>query len=206
MLHLFCSFEFVYFDYFSRFAYPKIKRNKLPTWNPLAKVIALFENTYEHDVLNEKITKILRDALSKNMINTFVISYRYNTDIVQAHTWYPYEENNCANDIRKLHLIDECQYSDQMPTEPIITTIAKVKKKIPNNLHGCELHIAGSVNEPFVFYETDTKDFVEGTEVLMARTISQALKMKPIFFHINETRENRIISNETGIYSTLLQR
>lgn len=178
----------------------------MPTWNPLAQVVALFVHTYEDDELMDRMTVILREFLHRKLFNVNVISYRYNADIVQTHTWYPYEGTNCADDVLNIHLIEECVYSDETPYEPIFTVIEPLKRKIPFDLHGCELRIAASVTEPFVFYDAAKDAFDIGTEVLMTRTIAQALRMQPKFLRINETRENRVVSNETGIYSLLLKR
>lgn len=176
----------------------------MPTWNPLAQVVALFINTYEDEQLLSRMKSILQTFLSRHMINVNVISYRYNSNIVQAHTFYPYDGENCAQTVVELHLIEECGYSDEMPFDPAITIINQLKPKIPNNLHGCKMHITSSIIEPFVFYDRRSESFNMGTEVLMLRTITSALKMEPVFTRINETRENRAVSNETGIYSTLL--
>lgn len=147
---------------------------------------------------------ILQTFLSRHMINVNVISYRKNSNIVQAHTFYPYDGENCATNVVELHLIEECKYSDEIPFDPTITVIHKLKSKIPNNLHGCQMHIASSVIEPFVFYDQSSDSFNMGLEFLMIQTITNALKMTPVFTRINETRENRVVSNETGIYSNLL--
>lgn len=169
-------------------------------------MVALFVHTYEHDELNEMITFILREFLHRNLVNVNVISYRHNADVVQTHTWYPYEGGNCANDVFNVHLVEECMYSDATPHEPTFNMIEPLKPRIPNDLHGCELRIAASVTEPFVFYDAESDAFNIGTEVLMTRTIAQALKMRPKFLRINETRENRVVSNDTGIYALLLKR
>lgn len=179
-------------------------RNRLPTWNPLAQVVALFINTYEDEELLVRMRSILQLFLSRHMINVNVISYRYNSNIVQAHTFYPYDGDNCATTVSKMHLIEECEYSDDDPFNPTITIIETLKEKIPTNLHGCEMHIASSVIEPFVFYDKQNDSFNMGLEVLMIQTIAQSLKMTPVFTYINGTRENREVSNETGIYAELL--
>lgn len=147
---------------------------------------------------------ILQLFLDRHMINVNVISYRYNSNIVQSHTFYPYDGDNCAMEVTELHLIEECTYDDEIPFDPKITIKNGLKPKIPNNLHGCKMHIASSVIEPFVFYDETTDAFNMGLEVLMIRTIAQALKMTPVFKRVNGNRENRVVSNETGIYSTLL--
>lgn len=181
-----------------------LNRNRLPTWNPLAQVVALFINTYDEAELLTRMTNIFQTFLNRRMVNVNIISYRYNSTIVQAHTFYPYDEDNCGTNIVDLHLLEECEYSDETPFDPVITINERLQPKIPSNLHGCELHITSSVNEPFVFYDKYENAFNMGLEVLMIRTIAEALKMRPIFQLINETRENREVSNETGIYSTLL--
>lgn len=176
----------------------------MPTWNPLAQLVIAFINTYDDDDLLAQMQMILQQCLDRKMINVNVISYRINANIVQTHTFYPYDGDNCASEVIKLHMIEECEYSDETPNEPNIKLVDSLRPKIPTNLHGCELYIASSVLEPFVFYEQETNSFDIGTEVSMARTIAQALRMKPVFIRINETRENRVISNKTGIYALLL--
>lgn len=183
-----------------------MSRNKLPTWNPLAQVVALFINAYEEDEMHEQMLAVSQEFLQRRMINVNIISYRYGTNIVQAHTFYPYDGRNCADNVDRLHLIEECEYNDEQPYMPGFQDVNKLKPKISNNLHGCPLRIASSTLEPFVFYDKEKALYDIGTEVLMARTIAQALKMTPKFIGINETRENRVVSNETGIYSTLLTR
>lgn len=176
----------------------------MPTWNPLAQVVALFINTYEENDLLSQMNGILQEFLNRHLINVNVISYRINSNIVQAHTFYPYYGGNCATDITKLHLIEECEYDDETPFDPKITIINKLMPKIPNDLHSCEMRITSSVIEPFVFFDKHSGSFNTGTEVLMIQTIAKALKMEPVFNRINETRENRAVSNETGIYANLL--
>lgn len=167
-------------------------------------MVALYVNTYEDEELMKSMKSILQFFLDRHMINVNVISYRSNTNIVQAHTFYPYDEENCATEIQQMHLIEECEYLDERPFDPEITIKHDLRTKIPNDLHGCEMHIASSINEPYVFYDQDSGTFDIGLEVLMIRTIAQSLGMKPIFHRINESREHRVVSNETGIYSNLL--
>lgn len=142
------------------------------------------------------------------MLNVNVISYRKDTNIVQASTFYPYQDGNCANIVGRLWTFDECEYNDGDNNNLYskVRNIKKLHKKIPNKLHNCPLNISGAIAEPYVFYDVSTNDFEKGTEVLMVRTIAEALEMTPIFSLINETRENRIISNLTGIYSNLFQK
>lgn len=154
--------------------------------------------------MHDQMLAVSREFLRRHLINVNIISYRYGTNIVQAHTFYPYDNVYCADEVDQLHLIEECDYCDERPYNPNMRIINELNTKIPSNLHGCELRIASSTQEPFVFYNEKSVSYDIGTEVLMARTIAQALKMTPVFLRINETRENRVVSNETGIYSTLL--
>lgn len=142
------------------------------------------------------------------MLNVNVISYRKDTNIVQTSTFYPYQDGHCANVVGNLSMFDECEYHDGDDDNYYseVRTITELQRKIPSKLHDCPLNISGAIAEPYVFYDVSTDDFQKGTEVLMVRTIAEALQMTPIFSLINETRENRIINNLTGIYSNLFQR
>lgn len=143
----------------------------------------------------------MKQFLMFNIINVNVISYRYGSNVVQAHTFYPYDGSNCANEVNELTLLEECVYSDDSPDNVEMLVVEERRPKIPNDLHGCELNIAASIIEPFAF-----DDFETGTEIFMTKTIAEAMNMKPVYKYINETRETRTISNETGIYSLLLRR
>lgn len=168
----------------------------------MAQVVALFINTYDEKEMESQIYEILKAFLRFNMLNINVLSYRKDSNIVQASTYYPYADTNCANDVINLQTVEECEYSDD---DPDLMPLQKLERKVPLNLHLCPLKISGSVSEPYVFYD-EQDGFVEGTEVLMIRTIAEALEMTPLFSYINETRENREINAQKGIYSTLFQR
>lgn len=173
----------------------------------MAQVVVLFMNYYDNDDLQEHIFLVLRAFLDVNMLNVNVISYRKDTNVVQTTTYYPYHGRNCANAVEYLMTFDECEYTDEEHLSDIkIRSIQKLKKKVPYKLHNCPLNISSAISEPYVFYDKETGDFIRGTEVLMVRTIAEAMQMKPLFTLINETRENRVISNLTGIYSTLFQK
>lgn len=170
--------------------------------------MVLFINIYENDDLEMQIYEVLRAFLAVNMLNVNVISYRKDTNIVQTSTFYPYQDGNCANIVDRLSTFDECEYHDGDDDNYFseVRQIKELHRKIPSKLHNCPLNISGAIAEPYVFYDASTDDFQKGTEVLMVRTIAEALQMTPIFLLINETRENRNISNTTGIYSNLFQR
>lgn len=162
-------------------------------------------NTYDDEELQEHLFVVFRAFLEVNMLNVNIIAYRNNVNIMQAFTYYPYQGSNCANRVEYLWMFDECEYSDDDDI-PDIRNVHKLKMKVPNKLHNCQLNISAGISEPYVFYEEEEHNFYKGTEVLMVRTIAQALQMTPVFMLINETRENRVISNVTGIYASLFQK
>lgn len=182
--------------------------HKLPTWNPLAQFVAVFIKNYDDDEQLYTQVKLAMEAFFEfRALNVKVISHQRNSNVIQMHSWYPYEGTNCASEVRDIHLIEECHYSDdRIGPQPLRNVTLVPPTLIPIDLHGCPLRVAASVYEPFSFYDPARKNFTRGIEVLLIQTIAQALKMTPVFIHINETRENRIISNETGIYSMLLRR
>lgn len=179
---------------------------KLPTWNPLARFVAVFLNDYDDAMLQGLIRFVIESFFKIHALNVKVISFRKDSNVIQAHTWYPYEGENCANEVRAIHLIDECYYSDDRIGPQHIRNVTSPQPAIPLDLHGCPLRIATSVYEPYVYYDPVDKEFNRGIEILLIRAIAQALEMTPIFIPINETRENRIVENDTGIYSMLLKR
>lgn len=178
----------------------------LPTWNALAQFVAVFINNFDDKTLLAHIRHIMETFFEYRVLNIKVISFRRHSSVIQVHTWYPYEGTNCADEVRNIHLIDECHYSDARNGPQAVRNVAPIQPIIPLNLHGCPLRVATSVYEPYVFYDSGRKDFYRGIEVRLVRTIAQALEMTPIFIHMNETRVNRIVSNKTGIYSMLLTR
>lgn len=166
----------------------------------------LFINTY--DDIDTEIDEVLRAFLDVNMLNVNVISYKKDTNVVLATTFYPYAGTDCADYVSELVTFDSCEYNDGDYDEPmaVIVPLKERLPKIPGKLHNCPLNISTGISEPYVFYDEKTGTFTRGTEILMARTIAEALQMTPVFTLIPETRETRLISNETGVYSTLFKK
>lgn len=170
-------------------------------------MVVLFINTYDKDQMDIEIFEVLRAFMDVNMLNVNVISYQIGTNLVLASTFYPYQEADCANVVTKLVTFDACEYNDNYDAP--LAQIKPLKRrlpKIPGKLHDCPLNISTAISEPYVFYDKEKGMFSRGTEVLMVRTIAEALQMTPVFTLIAETRETRVISNETGVYSTLFQK
>lgn len=177
--------------------------SKLPTWNPLAKFVVVVMEKYEESVLFDKIKHILQAFFKMQAINVKVISFRNGSNVVQMHTWFPYEGTNCANEVRNIHLIDECSYSDDRVDRQPVRNIRILQELVPSHLHGCPLRVSTSAYEPFVFYDSVRNEFNRGIEIRLVHGIAQAMGMKAIFIPINDTRDNRHLS---GIYSPILKR
>lgn len=171
----------------------------LPTWNPLAQVVVLFTISLDTESLLRQTQFVLKELFENSMLNVNIISHRSDTNFVQAMTWFPYENENCANEIQNIQLIDECEYNDGAHSSfdsksgsgfNILDHSRKKREKIPLSLHGCPLTISSGVWEPFTFYDPN-HGFNKGIEVLMLKTITNVLGMRPMYFILNDTRENR---------------
>lgn len=177
--------------------------SSLPTWDPLARFVVTFMNKYDELKLYSQIRIILEEFFRAHVLNVKVISFRNDSDIIQTHTWYPYEGTNCALEVRNIHLVDECYYSDQRPGQQIVRHIEQLQRLIPIDLHGCPFRVASSLFEPFVYNKSTQR---KGIEVHLVQSITHALNMTRHFIYVNETRVNRVVSNQSGIYSLLLKR
>lgn len=179
---------------------------KFPTWNPLGQFVAVFINQYDHHTLHKHIRLVLEAFFEFHVLNVKLISFEPDSNLIQMHTWYPYEGDNCANGVQKIHMIDECAYTDGRSGPETVRNLKPLQPIIPTKLHDCPLRVATSVYEPYVFYDSFQKSFYRGIEVHLIRAVAKALKMTPIYIRINETRAIRVVSNETGLYSMLLKR
>lgn len=175
---------------------------ELPTWNPMANFVAVLMDKYDESLLEAFVRNVLGAFFKVHVLDVKVISFRLGADVIQMHTWYPFEGTNCAEEVRNIHLVDECHYSDRRKGNQDVRSIEPLQKTIPRHLHGCPLRVVSSVYEPFVYNNSARR----GIEVHLIRSLTRALGMKPIFIYINDTRDNREISNRTGVYSMLLRR
>lgn len=131
-------------------------------------------------------------------------------------TWFPYENDNCATDVRRLVQIDTCEYFDytnepasalEPDLRPKILYFANAKRpKVPGNLHNCPLRVSSSVWPPYSYFDRDTETFTKGIEVLLIETIARVLRMKTEFVLLAETRENRIAGQPIEGYEQLVNR
>lgn len=141
--------------------------------------------------------------LQYNMLNIRIISYQSSTDnVLNVKTWYPFKNENCASKVMNLEPIGKCKYKKNSFE---YTEYATSDIVVPRFLPGCKLRFSTSIQEPYVYYSHSTGNF-SGMEILLAKSIAQKMQMIPEFVPIKETRSNRVVSNETGIYSLLFQR
>lgn len=177
----------------------------LPTFNPMGHVVVAFIDARSKVQLQFEINHILRLFFDSKMFNVNVISRKIGSAFVQMHTWYPYDDGRCANETSNAVLIEECHCETQECSEPQLKSIAEEKPKIPQTLHQCDLNVAVSVYEPYTYYNLKNGSFTTGSEVLMIKIIAQKMDMKLNLFKVDGTRDNRYVSNESGLYSHILQ-
>jgi hypothetical protein len=200
----------------------------LPTWNPLAQVVVLFTAQMDDFVHELEVKNAMIELFEYSMLNVNVMSQRFNTNVIQTQTWFPYEGDNCANTILDLRLIDECEYAedndesedkdeeyddeDEKKVKSNETSIfvreshyfSDFGEKSPKNLHGCPLKVSTAIWEPYVV-GTDEK-IKAGLEVKMIQAITTKLNMVPVYKilprgvpHLKITNNNK-----TGFYADLL--
>lgn len=179
-------------------------RRSLPTWNPLAQVVAIFTQEDSKEHRRKDINYVIQIFFAYRMLNVNVISIGINKKSVQVYTWYPYGNGKCAKNVADILIVDECLYDDQGNVSNIFSH-NDLLPKIPKDLHQCELVVAASFYEPYTFYDKQ-RGFYDGVEIHLVQMISRALNMKIKYLLMNETRENRFVSNDTGIYAPILQR
>lgn len=136
------------------------------------------------------------------MLNVKIVTFRPNSQMLDVVTWFPFDKNNCASDVTDLVPIGKCEFND---TDFDFIRFPVNKSVIPNSIPGCKLRISTSIQEPYVYYNRSTRTF-SGIEVAIVRAFAKQMGMITDFVLIPEVRSNRVLNNNTGIYSLLLQR
>lgn len=158
------------------------------------------------DELNESIDSVFNELLSHSVLNVNII-YQHieNSNLLQAVTWFPYQNQNCANRIINTQTIDECETFENGSIDWTQSNM-QFYPKIPNTFHHCPLKITAMMNEPYVLAENRTIE--KGLEILMLKTITDKLMMTPIYQVADRKMSISEITsdNETGLYANLLQR
>lgn len=200
----------------------------LPTWNPLAQVkhqihlckkhnfknfqkhfqvVVLFTNIMNNiDELNEAIKTVFEELLTHSVLNVNIIYQNIdNPNSLEAVTWFPYQNRNCANKIMDIKIIDTCETFENESIQ-FMQFNGDLYPKIPKTFHECPLKITANVNEPYVV--ADSGSVKKGLEILMLETITEKMRMVPVYEVVDREIANRKISdsNETGLYASLIQR
>lgn len=122
----------------------------LPTWNPLAQVVIFFLREMEPEELEEQTISVILELFESYVLNVNVMSQRINTSLIQSYTWFPYEKTHCAENLTRLHLIDECEYvvDEDQQTEPhfVVQNFKSAWQKIPDDFHSCPLKVSPVLN------------------------------------------------------------
>jgi hypothetical protein len=206
----------------------------LPSWNPLAQVVVLFTSEMNDFMHELEVKNVLIELFEYSVLNVNVMSHRFNSNIIQTQTWFPYEGSNCADTILELRLIDECEYvevdnpllgvdevdentedeygGDKDANENFRQYILRESHyfsdfgaKSPRNFHGCPLRVSTSIWEPYVFGTVDK--IQKGLEVRMIDAITSKLNMVPVYKVMSsEFPHLRVTNNnKTGFYADLMQ-
>lgn len=169
-----------------------IQLRRLPTWNPFAKVLVLLISSMPLDktTLHKEIFEIFGILLKRTMLNSNVM-YITSKNAIEVVTWFPYENKNCAKEIKNIEIIDQCEiiYSKDNSSSTVkYRTYMDNIVKIPQDLNNCPLVIATSDWPPFTVYNETEQRFVKGVEIEMLKTVAEQMGLIPIFQKTNSTR------------------
>lgn len=183
--------------------------SRLPTWNPNANVVVLFTKIFNETFLQSETIKVLNGLFLYSMYNVNVMSQRQGSYVIQSHTYFPYESDNCATSVKNIKMINECFNEKEDQTDDENLRITKYHEdqfpKIPRRFHSCHFNVSVSVIAPYVVEEYNTVE--KGLEVLMLKQIAQKLDLTLVYRVISQELVNSFITpNRTGgIYSNILQ-
>lgn len=177
----------------------------LPSWNPLAPVLVLMYFTYDAHIFRDKQKEVLAIFLRHDMLHVKIFTLRKSARILGVITWFPLDNRNCAMMVTELIALGRCEYAESGAFEYIEHAAVASKEVIPRHLPGCVLRVTTSILEPYVYYDTRTRQLA-GLEVRLVQAIAHKLGMHADFLLIEDNRDFRIVSNETGIYAHLFQR
>lgn len=169
----------------------------------MARVLVLMLTTGNQSQIESKQKKVLAEFIKYNMLNVKMLSFRHLASIIDVISWFPYDyANNCAQNVTNLATIGHCDYSAD--TFSYVEHRDAKRAFIPRFLGRCKLRISASIQEPYAYYDLRANEF-DGFEVQLIRNVAIAMGMQPVFQVIDGVRSNRVVANDTGIYSTLLQ-
>lgn len=182
---------------------------RLPTWNSLANVVLLFTSLMNETMLEVETQNVLEQLFKKSMYNVNVMSQRTDTFVLQSYTYFPYDDGNCANNVKNVRKIHECinqKEIDEQPDDIVVKPYNQYRfPKVPRRLHGCQLNVSVVLQSPYV---VEARGKIEsGIEIQMLNMIGQKLNLKPTYRIIDEDLSNSLTTNNSthGIYSDVLQ-
>ncbi|XP_058056145.1 uncharacterized protein LOC131207544 [Anopheles bellator] len=201
----------------SELAAPIRQLRRLPTWNPLAQVLVMFTTEMTPLVFEIEVRNVLQELFDNSVLNVNVMVQRYNTSVLEAWTWFPYENGGCADNIAQVRLVDECEYVSEADEEarrdvrwrPLFREVhhfSDYGPKIPKYYNYCPLKISTSIWEPFVV--GNESHIEKGLEVLMLDTITARMQLIPVYNVLDAARATARITadNQTGLYADVIQR
>lgn len=159
--------------------------------------------TYDDEIFEQKQKEVLDECLKYQMLNVKLLIYERIESVMEVIGWFPYDNGNCANEVRDLVRIGRCEYTANS-YEYTEHAVAE-KPTIPLHLHGCPLNISISIQEPYVIRDDPKNYSFSGIEIDLVRNIAKFMGMMPRYILIKEVRSNRVVNEISGIYSTLMQ-
>lgn len=164
--------------------------NKLPTWNPLAKAIVLYQ--LDENELGPVVAVDFINTLREfKLLNTIVLVYDEFAKEVISYTWKPYSDKNCGGFCSAVHVIDVCKNG-------IIHELVEQSEFIPLNMKGCPLVTYAVISEPYVMPPkkkiilsrfNDAYEFSKGGEINLVKIITQFTNMSMIV-RMSQKEEN----------------
>lgn len=183
--------------------------SSLPTWNPLANFVILFTKVLNETYLASETFKMMDELFTYSAYNVYVLSQRQGTYMIQSHTYFPYEDDNCATSVKNIKMVDECFNEKESQYDPdnasIVEHHQELYPKIPKKLHKCYLNASVFIQAPYVLATEDVID--RGIEILMLKQIANELDMIPIYKVLDKEVVNSLTTDDnlTGIYADILQ-
>jgi hypothetical protein len=165
-------------------------------------------------ILDEEIKNVFEELLSHSVLNVNIMYQNIeNSNLLQAVTWFPFEMENCGNEVINIRVIDECESFENPDTEETDINWQEyyldLFPKFPKTYHNCPLKITANINEPYVVSNNNVNETIKkGLEILMLNTIAEKLKLTLVYKIVEREQAFKLITDnpENGFYADLIQR
>lgn len=197
----------------------------LPTYNLQAKMIVYFPLEMSHETFKREQKAAFQMIFEYGFMDVYIIGRKFGSTIIESYTFFPYENNNCAQKVQNIELVDECHFQlpdatieDNLTFEDIYErsqekqniqkkTLRESHNKIPNVMEGCEITVTVSSRAPFVVIDEISKKSA-GIELQM---LEETFKQKgtKLRYRIQSEITRYMptsLNNLTGVYADLLTR